>query len=258
MVALPFADLWQNKALVVSFSWYLIKIRYKANHLGLIWAGLEPMLFFVFLHLVFTSIKFGSGDDFSIYLLTGIVLYHAFAKGTNAGLSSLRDNANLVTSLNIRREFFPVSSTSASAILLMVEVAVFFMIMPFIGFTPTADMIFLPLILGLLLVLILGMSYILSIVYTYVTDIRPLWGVIVQALFFITPVFWRLEDAHEIAGSIQMVNPIGQLVELAHGVVIYDVPPVSEWAYTTAMIFGIFAFGYVLFHRLEKNIAERI
>ena len=41
-----------------------IKIRYRGTNLGLMWTALEPLLFFVFLYFVFTSIRIGVREDF--------------------------------------------------------------------------------------------------------------------------------------------------------------------------------------------------
>lgn len=258
MVSLPLVGLGNKRSLIFHFAWKSIKIRYKGTYLGLLWTALEPLLFFVFLYVLFTSIRFGIREDFGIYLLIGIVLYHNFVRGTLGGLGSLRDNYAILSSFNIRRELFPVIETTTASLLLIVEIGVFFVLMMLFDFTPDWTIILLPLVLGLLLVLILGMSYLLSIIFAYVKDVQPLWAVFVHALFFITPVFWYLEDAQGIALVIQKINPLGQLIELAHKLVFGQIPPLNDWLYTTSIILGILFFGYALFQKFEKKALEQM
>jgi len=141
---------------------------------------------------------------------------------------------------------------------LLVEIGVFFLVLPFLGFTPTWTIVFLPIILGLLLVLLLGMNYLLSIAFAYAKDVQTFWGIITSVLFFATPVFWYLEDAGEMALFIQSINPLGQIIELAHKVVFGQIPPIGDWLYTTAIVFGILGIGYAAFQRFQKNILEKM
>ncbi|MGI0056351.1 MAG: ABC transporter permease, partial [Nitrosarchaeum sp.] len=99
----------------------------------------------------------------------------------------------------------------------------------------------------------------LSIVYVYVRDIQPIWAVITYALLFASPIFWHVSEVDGILISIQSINPLGQLMELMHKVVVFGtVPSMLDWVYTTSISFGILFVGYAVFHRLEKNIAEII
>lgn len=233
-----------------------IKIRFKGTKLGLLWTAIEPTIFFIFLYLVFSSIQISTKDDFAIYLLSGIVLYHSFVRGTQQGLTSLRENFPIISSLNIRREFFPVASTTTASLLLIVEVAVLFSLMPIFSFTPGITVFLLPIVLVLLVALILGVTYILSIVSVYFRDIQPLWGVFTSALFFVTPIFWYLEDAIGFAQALQKLNPIGQIVELGHKLVFGEFPPLNDWLYTSAIVFGILFVGYAIFQKYQKDVVE--
>lgn len=256
MVSLPIVNLWDKRSALLYFAWSNIKIRFKATYLGFVWTALEPMMYFVVLYVVFTSIRASTREDFAIYLITGIMIYHIFLRGSAGGLVSLKSNESILYSYNIKREFFPVASTLSTTILLFVEVAVFFFLMPFFGFIPSITIVFLPIILFLLLALVLGLSYILSITFLYIRDIHPLWMVFTQVLFFLSPIFWYLKDVGGIMLEIQKINPVGQLIELAHKIVFGEIPPLNEWLYTSAIIFGILFVGYALFRKLEKNVVE--
>lgn len=220
---------------------------------------LEPALLFIFLHTLFTSIRIARGEDFAIYLLTGIILYHAFVRGTQNGMMCLRENISIISSLNIRREIFPVVATTTASFFLLVEVAVLFGLMPVFSFIPPWTVVFLPIILGLLILLILGVSYLLSIISVYVRDIQPFWGIFSTAIFFMSPVFWYIDSASGFAIEIQKFNPIGQLIELGHHLILYgEIPTLNEWLYTAALILGILFFGFAIFQKYQKGILESI
>jgi len=259
VVWFPIVNLLKERSTVLEFSLINIKIRFKDSYLGLIWTGLEPLLIFLVLYAVFTSIRIGTREDFAIYLLSGIVVFHIFTRGTLGGMMSLRNNAGTLKTLNVKREFFPVSSTLAMSILTIIEVGVLLALMPFFQFIPNETILLLPIPIILLLILVLGFSYLLSIVSVYIKDIQPIWAVFVQTLIFISPIFWYLDEAQEILLNIQAINPVGQLIELNHKIIVSGiVPPLEDWLYTSAFVFGILFFGYAIFHKFEKKVTEEL
>ena len=217
----------------------------------------EPLLTFILLYIVFTSIRLGRAEDFAIYLISGIILLHIFTRGTMGGLASLQNNSGILSSINIRGETFIVASTVAMAILLLVEVIVLIGLMPFFQFIPSITIILIPIPIILMLILILGVSYLLSIVNLFLRDIQTIWGVAVHALFFISPIFWYIEDVEGILLTIQAINPVGQLIELNHKIVVWgEIPPLSDWLYTTMFVFSFLFVGYAIFRKFEKRIVD--
>jgi len=215
-------------------------------------------MYFIVLYVVFSTIR-GSSEDFAIYLITGVMIYHIFVKGTYEGLVSLTSNAGILQSLNIKRDFFPIVATTSTGILAFVDIGVFFALMPVFNFVPTWTIILLPIPLILTLILVLGLSYFLSIVSIFVPDIRYIWSILLHALLFASPIFWKIDEADGILLQIQKINPVGQLIELSHKVVIDgEVPPLSDWLYTTFFVLGIFVVGYVVFHKLQDKIMEEL
>lgn len=235
-----------------------LKIRFKTTYLGFLWAALEPLFYFSILYMVFTGIQ-QTKDDFSIYLLTGIMLYHIFARGTSGGLASIIMNSGSITSLNIKKEFFPVVATVAIGILAFVDVGVFFGMMPVFGFIPSWTIVFLPLIMVLLLLLILGLSYILSIITVYAKDFQIMWTIFVYALLFVSPIFWYVKDVKGILHYMHAINPLGQIIELAHQLITgHQIPTLHDWLYTTALVVAIFFVGYYVFHKFEDKVTEKL
>jgi ABC-type polysaccharide/polyol phosphate export permease len=258
LISLPLLELWEKRTLIFHFAILNIKIRFRSTKLGIMWAALEPMLYFIVLFAVFTNIR-ERPEDFAIYLITGVMLYHIFARGTSGGLTSLVTNRGAIQSLNIKKEFFPFVATVTIGILAFVDIGVFFGLMPLFQFVPSWTLILLPIPLFLLIVLILGFSYLLSIINTFVRDIQQIWSIVVHVLLFISPIFWELENAGKFLKDIQTINPLGQLIEISHKLVIDgEIPPLNEWIYSTVFVFSIFLVGFFIFKRFENKIAEEL
>ena len=253
-----YASQFQHRiSIILHFAVLSIKIKFKNTYIGLLWTVIEPLAYFAVLYVVFSTIRMNE-TDFAIYLLTGIMFFQIFSKGTTGGLSSLVSNAGIMKSVNIKRVFFPIVSTVSIGILAFIDIGVFFGMMPVFQFVPSWTMILLPIPLILLLVLIMGMSFLLSVVRVYVYDISLIWSIIVRSLFFVSPIFWNPKDIDNgFLLQIHSINPLGQLIDISHKLVIDgQIPPISDWAYTTLIICGIFVLGYFVFHRLQDKIVE--
>ena len=69
----------------------------------------------------------------------------------------------------------------------------------------------------------------------------------------------KLDNVNGILLEIHKVNPVGQLIEISHKLVINaEVPPLNEWLYTTFFILAIFFSGYFLFHKFEFKVVEQL
>ena len=78
------------------------KLRYHGSVLGYVLAILKPLLMFLILNFVFSSIfnpRNTGTSYYSIQLLTSIMLFNFFAEGTMAGLNSLIQKSTLVTKI---------------------------------------------------------------------------------------------------------------------------------------------------------------
>ena len=256
LISFPKLHFQYRMSLIFHFAVIDIKVKFNNTYLGFLWSAMEPMMYFIVLYVVFSTIR-GSSGDYAIYLITGVMIYHIFVKGTYEGLASLTSNVGILQSLNIKRDFFPIVATTSTGILAFVDIGVFFALMPVFHFVPTWTIILLPIPLILTLILVLGLSYFLSIVSILVPDIRYIWSILIHALLFASPIFWKTDEASGILLQIQKINPVGQLIELSHKVVIDgEVPPLSDWLYTTLFVLGIFVAGYVVFHKLQDKIME--
>jgi len=131
--------------------------------------------------------------------------------------------------------------------------------MPFFGFTPTWTVALLSIVFVLLILLVLGFSYMLSVIHVYLPDIHPIWGVFTHALFFVSPIFWYLDDVSGIVLEIHKINPMGQLIELGHKLVVSgEIPPLSDWLYSVAFVIFVLFLGFTIFQKYQGKIVENL
>jgi ABC-2 type transport system permease protein len=140
-----------------------------------------------------------------------------------------------------------------------------------LGSGPTVDVrwtwLELPFLVGVLIVLALGVALLLSVLYVRFRDIQPIWSVVLQALFYLTPILYPVEAVKEKypeALQYVMLNPLAAVnQQMRHAVIDPTAPSAAEAIGGKGMlliplgiIVVLFIAGLVCFARLAPQIAE--
>ena len=98
-------------------------------------------------------------------------------------------------------------------------------------------------------------------------DVRPIWEVILQALFYATPVLYPIEllaERSETLSHIAMMNPLAVVIQqFRHAMVDPSAQSAGQaiggWAWLlipAAITMGTFIVGFIVFNRMAPRIAE--
>jgi len=186
-------------------------------------------------------------------------MWNAFSRATTMGLYSILGRGGLVTKIYFPREILPLSACITSFIMMMFELSVFVAFVIALNFIPPTSIILLPFLFLLEFVLAIGLSLPLAVLNVYYRDVQYMWSVLLYAGFFITPIFYRLEIFPENIRQFLYINPMAQIIEMAHNVALYDIlPNPSSLAYTIVVTFAIFTLGYFVFRYFEFRVAEAL
>jgi ABC-2 type transport system permease protein len=147
----------------------------------------------------------------------------------------------------------------------LVPVAIFLIA---IGGRPMWTWLLFPFALLALIFLATGLAMLLSALFVRYRDVEPIWDVINQALFYITPIFWPIERAREVAGDAAataiMCNPFAVVVQQSRHWFVDPSHPsaaaaIGGWPYLlipAAITLGTFMLGYRVFSKQAPLVAE--
>lgn len=245
------------------------KTRYFGSALGYLWQLIRPLMLFGVLYVVFTEfVKFNAGVKFfPAVLLTSIVLYTFFADATSTALSSVLDRENLVRKIQFPRVVIPLAAVLTSLFNLMTNLGAVAVFVVATGVRPTYLWLGFPLVVFVLVALAVGSSLLLSALYVRFRDIKPIWDVMLQLLFYGSPVLYAVEVIpSETARQGIMCNPVAALIQQArHWLIDPSAPSASSAIGGTgrlaipvgiAVIIGLL--GIWVFRREAPRIAEEL
>ena len=195
------------------------KLRYQGSYLGVLWSVLQPLMLFAVMYVVFVKfLKFTDGTPtFPISLLCGTCLWQFFTESTSMGMRSIVDRGDLLRKIHFPNYIIVAATTMGSMISLAINLGVVILF----GFFAHAHYTWrvitvIPSILQLYAIS-LGVALLLGSLYVYVRDIGHIWDVILQALFYATPIIYPLSMVQKNpefswAADFMMLMPTTQTI----------------------------------------------
>ncbi len=255
--------------LALMLAWTTFKLRFFGSALGYLWQLLRPLALFGVLLFVFTQVA-RVGADVAFYpavLIANIVLFTWFADGSSA-VTSLVDHESLVRKIHFPRLAIPVAVVLTASLNLVLNGLVVLAFALALGVRPRWTWLELPLLVGALGVLTVGMAMLLSALYVRFRDVKPIWEVCLQVLFYGSPILYALE-AVDLPGRLRelmMLNPLAAILQqVRHAVIDPAAPSAAELAggagwllVPAAIVVGAFALGFWVFDREAPRIAEEL
>jgi ABC-2 type transport system permease protein len=255
-----------NRSLIRELVVSDFKLRYQGSVLGYLWSLLRPLFMFGVLYIVFTHvIRLGDAVPFyPAYLLLGIVLWQFFTESTVAGMNAITGRGDLIRKVNVPRYTIVISTTLSAFVnfsLNMVVVLVF-MVLTGVEFRINA-LLAIPLIIELV-VFCLALSFILAALFVKYRDFSHIWDVVLQVLFYATPIIYPLTLPPQKFAEIISLSPLTQIFQDIRSVMVtpetltttqvFDSPWARFLSMLSVLLLAIFAGWY--FRRSARTFAE--
>lgn len=245
-----------------------VRGRYKGSLLGVLWTLVTPFILMLAYTLVF-SVLFAFVDErlpnYPLYVLTGLSLWLFFSGALTVSATSLIGNANLVKKVRFPRAIVPVAAVTSQALTMLVMIVV---LVPLsIWFMPgnPLTILLLPAVLLAIAMMVVGISLAVSVLNVYFRDIEHIIGALILPWFFLTPVLFSFETfpiATEhtwIVDMLTVVNVVTPYLLALQDVLYWGVVPGWKiWTYIFGVGAAILVGGYLVFQRLQRNLAVEL
>jgi ABC-2 type transport system permease protein len=190
------------------------KLRYFGSALGYLWSLMRPLLFFGVIYVFFTQIiNLSKGiPHYGVYLLTGIVLWTYFGEVTSNCVQCLVGREAMLRKVRFPRMVIPLSVSLTSVFNLgMNSIAVVVLALAN-GIRPAWTWLeMFPIMLGFI-VLGTGIGMLLSALYVRYRDVQPIWEVLVQVMFYASPIMYVAHSYKQFEHYMLTFNPFSMLL----------------------------------------------
>jgi ABC-2 type transport system permease protein len=254
----------------LSLTWMLavtdFKLRFFGSAFGYVWTLMRPLLLFGVLYVVFTEvIRLGGDIDYyPVYLIASIVMFTFFSETTTRGVTALVERENLLRKVRFPRLVIPLSVALHALFNLGLNLLVVFVFVFASGIDPRWTWLeMVPLIL-LLVMLSTGTTMLLSALFVRYRDVQPIWEVILQILFYASPIIYVTASFPDSVERKAMANPItAVLTQMRHALIDPAAPTAAQAIgggvrlLIPLLVTGVvFALGIWVFAKEAPRIAE--
>lgn len=236
-----------------------ITLRYRRTFLGYLWTLLNPLLMMSVTAIVFSAIFKMDLKTYAIFLFSGVIAFNLFGTIVTQAGQSLIGNEQLIKKIYIPKVLFPLAVGIALLIdSLLMFLSLFVIILAIGGNVSTALFALVPAYI-LTFVFAFGLGLVLSVATVYFRDLQHIIGIAMQALVFLSPVYYK-PDA--LSGQVQYaisINPLTHFIDLFRAPIYTSVLPSGEHALFAAGYAALsLAVGLWVFRRHEHRVAFRM
>lgn len=231
-----------------------LKVKYKRSYLGYLWSLLNPLLMMAVISMIFSQVFRFDIENFPLYFLCGQVLFNYFADSTSLAMNSILQNAGLIKKVYIPKYILPLSKVMSCFVnLLWSMLAILIMFIVFgVPLYPTTPLVVVPILY--LFIISYGMGMLMSVLATYFRDMLHLYGVFLQVIMYMTPIFYPVEILPEWVLVLVKFNPLFHIVTYFRNVALYHTLPT---VYDNLICIGFCVFfvtiGAIIFKKYQRN-----
>ncbi len=254
--------LWENRVLLVLWTRYNVLSRYSQAMLGILWIVIQPLATSIVLAFVFSRIlrviDTGGAPYISFYL-AAIIPWTLFSAGLSNGAASLIGASGLITQVYFPREIIVLVKLGET----LVDVAFTFIAMMIInavlGIYPNVNFIYIPLLVLLQIAFMMGVMLFTSYLSMMIRDVPQLISIILQFMFYLTPILYPVEILPQEFSFMALINPLAPLVKAYRDIILFGNAPDPVSLYYPLAIAGVLLYtGYMFFKQNEKRVADYI
>lgn len=263
------AEVYDYRELIKNLVIRDLKVRYKNSVLGILWSLLNPLLMTIVFTVVFTLMLRSPEPNYPVFFMCGYLPWSFLSESVAGGTNSIVGNSHLIKKVYFPREVLPLSDVLSGLInFLLALIVLFGMILVFrVGLTPAV--LLLPVIIVAQILFTLGLVFFLSTANVFYRDTQHIMQVVMQAWFFLTPIFYPIDIIPEVTTILGMtvnlqmwvrrLNPMASLIASYRDILLKGAVPGLDFLFRTVITcLAIFVVGYLVFCRYSKVFGEEV
>ncbi|MCB9913672.1 MAG: ABC transporter permease [Planctomycetes bacterium] len=257
-------ELWREREVAAQLARHDVQATYRGSLLGALWILIQPLLSLAVYAFVFTvvfqpraAVQEGGRFEFVLSLFAGMVIYNLFAEVVSRSPLLVVTKTSYVKNVVFPLQVLPLSALGTALVGFACGLVILLGAVLASRGALDAAVLWLPVALLPLLFLTLGVSWLLASLGVYLRDVQPAVRVVLQLLFFATPIVYGVEALPPEWQRVVWLNPLAAIVTNARAGLLHGAAPSwPSWAATLAFGLAVFGVGYTWFARTRKGFAD--
>ena len=213
----------------------------------------------IILSVVFSNLFKFDVENYSLYILSGQVVFNFFSGATTDAMSAIFGNASLIKKVYVPKYLFVVSRVFSSFINLLASFTALLLVMIATRAELHWTVLLVPIPMLLLVVFSLGVGLVLSAITVKFRDIMHLYTVFTTALLYLTPVIYPMSILPSWLYKIVMLNPLTNILMMFRDVMINNmVFSIGQLIVAVVETVVFLIIGFYVFYRNQDQFILNI
>ena len=222
------------------------------SYMGFLWWIFEPIMYMSVFYVVFALALQNNDENFVPFLLVGLTIWQWMKSCLTHGSESILNNSQLMQHVYLPKAVFPTISIFTNSVKFLF---IFLLLMLYLwseGFVPTQHYFALPLVLLVELLFIVSVTYLMAAIVPFIPDVRFILENFLQAVFFMSGIFFTVEKIPERYQDWFYLNPMANLIEAFRDILMYQQwPDFSSLAIISLLSLLVMGIAMYLLRRFE-------
>lgn len=257
------AGLWNTRHLLNLWLRFNIQARYTQTILGVLWIVLLPLATSIVVAIAFTNIMrfntFGGDIPVVAYIMSGLVPFSLFQSGIIQSTQAVTGNMSVINKVYFPREILVLVRLGEALVDFVFAFLALLVLEIIVGIVPTINtlLVFLPIVL--LFIMLIAVGFFVSVWSAFVRDIPQLVSVIMQLLFYLTPIIYPFNIVPENLRFLVLLNPVTPIVQSFRDLVVVGIlpDPISLY-YPLVISIALLVPGYAYFKSKQGTLSDMV
>ena len=224
------------------------------SYLGIIWWIMEPALYVAVFYVVFDLGFKRGGEGFVPYLLCGLVPWKWFDGTVRSASGILSSSVGLMRQVYLPKYLLPLAVVVTNTLKFGIILAILMAFLVLSGEPALSPaLVYLPIVILVQLLLTLAIGGLAAALVPLLPDLRYVVNYGMTMLFFMSGIFFSLQDMSPEAQKLLMLNPVLLIIDSYRAVLLdASAPSLAHLGAVTAGALSLLALVAVLFRRFDR------
>jgi homopolymeric O-antigen transport system permease protein len=231
-----------------------IRSKYRLSTFGSIWITMTTGAMVLAIGLFYGQFFGQDMHSYLPYFTASYITWSFIASVFGEASTTLVGSGNLIKSSQMPIVFHIMRMMQRNLIIVLHNAVVLAAIWPFVRWTLYPSAILSLVGLVLLYLFLVGVSAVIAIVCVRYRDIPPLIQVLIQFLFFLTPIVWYPENIHRGMAVLQL-NPVSYMLIIVRDPILGRPVEIQTWIIAITLAAASLMAGSLMYVRFRRRIA---
>ena len=215
--------LFKYKDLIMELVRRDLRLKYRRSFLGYLWSVLNPLMIMIVLTIVFTHLLGKGIENFTVYLLTGRMMYDFLKNSTTNAMKSVTGNAALLKKVYVPKYIFTLAKVTSCMVDMVLSLGALFIVMVVTRASFHPHILLIPIVVVQIYLFCCGLGFFLAQLNVFFRDMEHIYNAVLTAWLYLTPIMYSIDilPSKALVFAIKALNPLYYYVAQFRDLVYY-------------------------------------